>query len=123
MRLDDPGTGRIRDRLGIEAEDPRLFHPYTPKEIVKAADILARDERLVREAPRLVPILRVGLLADLRVEHLTLPHEEIARIVGHPLEAVSRAMLVWECAEPSARAWAIQRATRMILVWRAQKRR
>lgn len=123
MRLDDPGTASIRDRLGIRAEDPALFRPYEPEEIRKAARILARDAELIDGAPRLIPILEVGLLADLRVEHLTLPHGRIGRLLDWPVARVESAIVLWECAEPVARAWIIQRATRMILVWRAQKAR
>lgn len=113
--LYEPGTASVRAQIGIEQDDPAVFHPYRIEEIVRTAVILERDG----EIPSGVRgILRVGLIYDLRPNHLAPSVSVAARHLRSSVLAVRRSRVAWECIDPEIRFDLVARATRMILIWR-----
>lgn len=117
-RLDLPGTASIRSQIGIEQEDPAVFHPYRVAEAVRAADVLSGDSEVPRPVRRL---LRVGLALDLRPGHLTLTKSELGRRLALDRRTVKARELAWESLDPLLRFELVRRASVMILMWRGTK--
>lgn len=113
--LYEPGTASVRAQIGIEQDDPQIFHPYRIEEIVRTAVILERDGEIpfgVRD------ILRVGLIYDMRPNHLAPSVAVAARHLRSSATAVRKARVFWECVDPVIRFDLVARSTRMILIWR-----
>ena len=117
-RFTEPGVVSVRSQIGIVAEDPRVFHPYTVEEALRCAGILRRD----LEIPGAVrSLLTVGLAFDLLPGHLSPSEEALARRLNISEESVSRRRLKWETVDPVLRFEISRRSTSMILAWRGRE--
>jgi len=120
MRSDlfsEPGTASVRAQAGIVAEDPRVFAPYTIREAVRCADVIARDAAIPEEVRDL---LRVGLSYDLRPGHLRPRMDELLGPTKRSPTRVKADRLRWESVDPILRFETVARATGMILALRAR---
>ena len=120
MRSDrwfEPGTASVRAQAGIVAEDPAIFRPYTIREAVRCADVIARDGAIPNDVREL---LRVGLSYDLRPGHLRPRMDELLGPTKRSPQRIKRDRLRWESVDPILRFETVARATGMILALRAR---
>ncbi len=116
-RCELPGTASIRAQIGIVQEDPRVFHPFTIEEAIRAADAISIDSTIPNPVRRL---LRVGIALDLRPGHLTPTKSALGRALDLDRRTVAAREGLWECLDPILRADLVGRAAAMILLRRAQ---
>jgi ABC-type multidrug transport system ATPase subunit len=114
-RFQEPGVVSVRSQIGIVAEDPRIFRPYTVDEALRCAAILRRDLEIPGTVRRL---LSVGLPFDLLPGHLSPSEEALGRRLRIRASLVEDRRVLWECVEPGIRFDLARRASAMILVWR-----
>lgn len=113
----EPGSESIRRQLGIRAEDPRVFRPYTLTEAIDAARLMESDEAIADEVRQM---LSVGLAYDLMPAHLMPRVEQVAGRLGTSVRRVRRYRLLWETVDPDVRFNVVRRACRLILAWRGR---
>ncbi len=119
-RLELPGSESIRSQIGIVQEDPEVFRPYLLTETKRAAEVLAGDREIPTPVRRL---LTVGLALDLRPGHLTPSKSHLSQFLRHDRKTIASRELRWESVDSVLRAQIVERAVRMILLWRATARR
>jgi hypothetical protein len=114
-RIIEPGVASVRAQLGIDQEDPAIFRPYELEEIIPVAGYL----RNAPDVPRRVrKIMEVGLVYDLRPQHLAPRLVPLGKALGLAPSTVARHRQLWEGLDQETRFDLVQRAVRMILVFR-----
>lgn len=119
-RLEEPGAVSVRAQVGIEQEDPRVFHPIRLAEALKVARILKRDETLPEEIRE---ILEVGIPLDLMPGHVTPAKSALAEALGVSVRTIRRRELAWETADQRLRFDLVHRASRLVFTERGARLR
>jgi hypothetical protein len=114
-RVIEPGVASVRAQLGIEQEDPAIFRPYDLEEILPVAGYIRNSSDVPRRVRRIV---EVGLVYDLRPQHLAPRLVALGKALGLAPSTVARHRELWEGVDPHLRFDLIQRAVRMLLVFR-----
>lgn len=107
----EPSAYEIRQRWGIVQNDGRIFKPYTLDECLAAADLISSDPAIRRNAK---PVVRLGVVLDLMVGHLTPRRATLARRFK-----VSRVVLAdlerqWELWDQGDRMRLVMRSIRLV---------
>lgn len=114
-RVIEPGVASVRAQLGIEQEDPAIFRAYEIAEILPVVGWLRNSGDVPRSVRRIV---EVGVLYDLRPQHLSPRLTEVGKALGIAASTVARHRELWEGIDPQLRFDLVQRAVRMLLVFR-----
>ena len=119
-RLEEPSAFSVRSQVGIEQEDPRVFHPIRLAEALKVARILKRDEALPED---ILDILEVGIPLDLMPSHLTPAKTALAEALGVSVRTIRRRELAWETEDQRLRFDLVHRASRIVFTERGARLR
>jgi hypothetical protein len=118
MSAEIPGSVSLREQLGIEQEDPKIFKPITLEESMEAAKVVAADTTIDDD---LRPCIEIGIILDLMPAHLTPRKERIARAMNISARTVRRRELDWELLDPLQRFDLVRNALRVVITGRARK--
>ena len=119
-RLEEPGAVSVRSQVGIEQEDPRIFHPIRLAEALKVARILKRDDALPED---IRDIIEVGIPLDLMPAHVTPAKSDLAEALGVSVRTIRRRELAWETSDQRLRFDLVHRASRLVFTERGARLR
>jgi hypothetical protein len=118
-RVDEASVHAMRSLLGIEQEDPAIFHPVHLDEAIRIARIIRADVQLSIEVRRLA---EVGITLAMMPNHLRPSRRALGRAVGCSGRTVLRREALWEGIEPLTRFELERRAMRLLIAYRARER-
>lgn len=117
MKAEIPGSVSLREQLGIEQEDPRIFKPISLEEAINASRMIADDTTI---QPDMRNRVEVGLILDLMPAHLTPRKEAVAKALNLSTRTIRRRELEWEMIDPLDRFDLVRNALRVVVAERAR---
>lgn len=120
-RISEPGVESLRSQLGIEPEDPAVFHPVSYAEAIWAARIVLADETI---PARIRVIGLAGIAYDLAPIHLRPSGPAMAAALRIHRDTLREWELEYEATcEEALRFVLTRRAWLVIMAERASRRR